>query len=160
MSLDDATGGTANGTSDDNGYEAQNPAERHLSELLDELPRMQQVQSRLEAHQTACQLLSKHAGIEDLEGDIEELEEKDPLRSGVSPKLYAALLREKRSALEREKTRFAHDLARSRFTNIGEAIRARIADPLARSLEAELNRYREDYAFTLAKCQRNPNDKD
>ena len=134
-------------------YEAQTPAERHLRELLDELPRMQQVQSRLEAHHAACQLLSKHTGIEDLEGDIDELEAKDPQRSGVNPELYATLLKEKRAALERERARFAHDLDHSRFSSIGEVIRARLADPLAHSLETELNRYREDYAFTLAKCQ-------
>lgn len=134
-------------------YEAQGPSEAHLQHLLEELPRMQQVQARLEAHHAAGQLLAKYACVDDLEGDIEELEGKDSLRDGINPALFATLLSEKRAALKRERARFEHDLARSRFTSVPEAARARIPEGQAQELEGALNRYREDYAYTLSLCQ-------
>lgn len=134
-------------------YQARNRSEAHMQHLLEELPRMQQIQARLEAHHAAGQVLAKYACVDDLEGDIEELEGKGPLRDGVNPELLATLLSEKRAALGRERARLEHDLARSRFASVPEAARARIPDEEARALEGQLNRYREDYAYTLSRCR-------
>lgn len=134
-------------------YEARSAAEAHLQGLLERLPHMQQIQERLEAHHAAGQLLSKYAYVDDLEGDIEQLAGKDPVRDGVNPELLARLLKEKRDALARERTRFEHDLAASPFPNVALASRARLGKDEALALEDELNRYREDYAYTLARCQ-------
>lgn len=134
-------------------YEAQSAAERHMQELLDRLPRMQEIQARLEAHHAAGQILAKYACVDDLEGDIEELEARDPSRDGVNPELLARLIKEKRDSLARERARLDHDLAESRFANVPLAAQARIPQAEALALEEELNRYREDYAYTLARLQ-------
>ncbi len=134
-------------------YEAQTPAERHLCTLIGKLPHMQQVQERLQAHHEAGQILSKYAYVDDLEGDIEQLQVKDPARDGISRELFERLLKEKRDALAREQSRFAHDLAHSRFSNVAQAAQARVSPGEARALEDELARFREDYAYTLARCQ-------
>ena len=134
-------------------YGATTEAERHLRDLLDELPRMQRVQEQLETHREACRIVSKYQCVDDLEGDIEQLEAKDPLRCGIDPGLMSTLLQEKRSALKRERARFNHDLERSPFDSLPHAVRSRLPEQVAMSLEAELNRYREDYAYTLARCQ-------
>ncbi len=134
-------------------YEAQSATERHMQELLDQLPRMQGIQERLEAHHAAGQILEKYAYVDDLEGDIEELQAKDPARDGVNPELLARLLKEKRGSLVRERARLDHDLAQSRFASVSLAARARIPQAEALALEEELNRYREDYAYSLARCQ-------
>ncbi len=134
-------------------YEAQTPAERHLSTLLEKLPHMQQVQERLEANREAGQILSKYSYVDDLEGDIEQLQAKDPSRDGINPELFEQLLKEKREALTHERTRLAHDLGHSRFSNVAQASQARIPQEEARALEGELARFREDYAYTLSRCQ-------
>ncbi len=134
-------------------YEAQTPAERHLNTLLEKLPHMQQVKERLEAHREAGQILSKYSYVDDLEGDIEQLQAKDPARDGINPELFEQLLKEKREALTHERTRLAHDLGHSRFSNVAQASQARIPQEEARALEGELARFREDYAYTLARCQ-------
>lgn len=134
-------------------YEAQTPAERHLCSLLEKLPHMRQVQERLQAHHEAGQILSKSAYVDDLEGDIEQLQAKDSVRDGISRELFEQLLKEKRDALAHEQARFAHDLAHSRFSNVAQASQARVSLGEARALEGELARFREDYAYTLARCQ-------
>ncbi len=138
---------------DSDRYEACSQVQAHLQALLERLPYMQQVQERLKAHHAAGQLLSKYACVDDLEGDIEELEAKDPARSGVNPDLFERLLKEKRDALAGERARFERDLAASPFASVPEAARARIPQAEALALEDEFNRYRDDYALSLALFQ-------
>ena len=134
-------------------YTAQTTAEEHLKQLMDKLGYYQEIQERLEAHRAARQILAKYAYVDDLEEAIDILEHQDPVHTQEGPRLHAVLLGEKRDSLGRERARFEHDLQRSRFGTVAEASRACLSDQEVKRYEDELNSYREDYAFTLAKCQ-------
>ncbi len=136
-----------------NAYQAESANERHLQSLLADMPRMKEIQAKLERHRAAGQVLAKYSCVDDLEGDLEQLESRAFDRDAIDPKLYEQLVNEKRLALRGEKTRFERDLAHSPFTSVPEASRARLAEADALALEDELNRFREDYAYTLARCE-------
>lgn len=142
------TGGQAMGA-----YQAESANERHLQSLLADMARMQEIQAKLERHRAAGQVLAKYACVDDLEGDLEQLESRGFDRDAIDPKLYGQLVNEKRLALRGEKTRFERDLARSPFASVPEASLARLAEADALALEDELNRFREDFAYTLARCE-------
>lgn len=135
-------------------YEALSADERHLAGLMEHLPRMQQIQEQLERHRDAMRLCEKFQTVDDLDEAIEGLEAQPPLNTPEAQRLYTVLLGEKRAAYRDEKRRLDHDVARSRFANIMEAFSARLEPREVAELEGELNRFREDYALTLAKCQR------
>lgn len=134
-------------------YQARTTDERHLAALMERLPRMEQVMERLQAHREACALWEKYQNVDDLGTAIDGLEAEKPLETPEAQRLYRILLDEKRAAYRDEKARLDHDMARSRFASIIEADAARLEPEQARALEDELNRFREDYALTLAKCQ-------
>ena len=129
-------------------YQAESANERHLQSLLAEMPRMQEIQAKLERHRAAGQVLAKYSCVDDLEGDLEQLESRTFDRDAIDPKLYEQLVNEKRLAL-----RFERDLEHSPFASVPEASRARLPEADALVLEDELNRFREDYAYTLARCE-------
>ena len=134
-------------------YQAESANERHLQSLLANMPRMQEIQAKLERHRAAGQVLAKYSCVDDLEGDLEQLESREFDRDAIDPKLYERLVSEKRLALRGEKARFERDLAHSPFASVPEASRARLAEVDALALEDELNRFREDFAYTLARCE-------
>lgn len=134
-------------------YQAESANERHLQSLLANMPHMQEIQAKLERHRAAGQVLAKYSCVDDLEGDLEQLESRAFDRDAIDPKLYEQLVNEKRLALRGEKTRFERDLAHSPFASVPEASRARLSEADALALEDELNRFREDYAYTLARCE-------
>ena len=114
-------------------YEARTPDERHLAALMERLPQMQRV--------------------DDLGAAIDGLEAQEPLDTPEGRRLYTVLLNEKRAAYRDEKARLDRDVERSGFASIVEAHAARLDPAELAELERELNRFREDYALTLAKCQ-------
>lgn len=134
-------------------YEARTPDERHLAALMERLPQMQQIQERLERHREARHLCEKFQAVDDLGSAIDELEAQEPLNTPEGRRLYTVLLNEKRAAYRDEKARLDHDVGRSCFASIVEAHAACLEPAELAELEAELNRFREDYALTLAKCQ-------
>ena len=127
--------------------------EMHMQELLDDLPHMEDIKDRLAAHREAAQLYAAYQCVEDLEQALEILESRDPAHTPEGPRLYGILLNEKRAALARERARLDHNLARSRFSTIAEVSHALLPAPVVHSYEEELNRYRDDYAYTFARCQ-------
>ena len=134
-------------------YEARTADERHLDALMEQLPAMQEVQGRLERHRAAVRLCEKFRGVDDLGCAIDEIEAQGPLNTPEARQLYDVLLAEKRAAYRDEKARLDSDVARSQFATVVEASAACLAPEEVRSLEEELNRFRDDYALTLAKCQ-------
>lgn len=135
-------------------YEAKSADERHLAELLKKLPEMQRVHERLEWHREAMRLCAKFQAVDDLGEAIDGLEGCAPLDTPEGRRLYEVLLGEKRAAYRDEKARLDHDVERSRwFSSIAQASAARLAPAELAELESELNRFREDYALTLAKCR-------
>lgn len=128
-------------------------AEEHMRALMERLPQVEEDIRRLEASRSARRLLGKYSCVDDLEEALAVLEAQDPETAAGGPRLHAVLLGEKRAALARERARFDHDLARSGFTNVAEAGRARLSESDARALEGRVNRYREDYAYTLRLCE-------
>lgn len=135
-------------------YEARTADERHLAALMERLPHIQQIQERLDRHRDAVRLCEKFQTVDDLGEAIDGLESQEPLNTPEGQRLYAVLLGEKRAAYHDEKRRLDHDVARSQFASIVEAFSARLETQEVAELEGELNRFREDYALTLAKCQR------
>lgn len=134
-------------------YEARTPDERHLAALMERLPQMQRVQERLERHREARRLCEKFQAVDDLGAAIDGLEAQEPLDTPEGRRLYTVLLNEKRAAYRDEKARLDRDVERSGFASIVEAHAARLDPAELAELERELNRFREDYALTLAKCQ-------
>lgn len=127
--------------------------EMHMQELLDALPHMKDIRDRLAAHREATQVYATYQCVEDLEQALEILESRNPIDTPEGPRLYGILLSEKRSALTRERARLDHNLAHSRFSTIAEVSHAMLPAPVVRFYEEEFNHYREDYAYTFARCQ-------
>lgn len=156
-------------------------AERHLRRLQRRLPEILRARDRLSTSREARQVMEKYAYVDDLEQALDGLEEQarelgiplegsregseDPgaptpaaavtarQTSSLDLRLFKELLSQKRSALARERVRFAHDLAASSFHDAAEASAATLSEPEARRLEREVNEFCDEYALTLAQCR-------
>ena len=135
-------------------YVPQTPLEKHLAELLEQLPAMEELQRKLATHKAAAQLCAKHEGIEDLEDALEILAERGAAPTPEGEFLHERLVGEKTRALELEQARLNHDLTHSPFGTMAAAVRALLPQEEVRIYEEQLERFRCDYAYTYDRCRR------
>ncbi|MBS5449961.1 MAG: hypothetical protein KHY83_06695 [Coriobacteriia bacterium] len=129
-------------------------ATRHMEELVDELPAMLEKQARRERHEKAVPVYQQWKCVDELEQALAILHGQSPFEAAAYGGMHEAVIREKELQLAQEQARLASDLVASPFADVQEAAAALLDERALNGCIDELNRYRRDYAYTLAQCER------
>ena len=130
-----------------------NPFE-HMAALMERLPFITDKWRRYQEHTEAVRICQQFQAVDDLAQSVNVLEHQTPLEIAEYGGLHQKVLDEKRLHLEREKRRLAADLEQSPFNDVQQAHAALIPTSELNSLVREVNRFREEYAYTLTQCQK------
>jgi hypothetical protein len=135
-------------------HASEKAAERHMMSLQEQLPQMLALKRRIERHHAAKRVLEQYECVSELQQSIDTLTaERDSLQGDPQRmRMWSMLMQEKQSRLRRESSRYAHDLKSNGFANEVEAYRCSLGRDELRGCEERLNRFREEYACTLAQC--------
>lgn len=127
---------------------------KHMATLMEQLPFMTDKWQRYQKHVKAARICQQFQAVDDLAQSVNVLEHQTPLEIAEYGGLHQKVLDEKRLRLEREKRRLAADLEQSPFNDMQQAHAALIATSELNSLVREVNRFREEYAYTFTQCQK------
>ncbi len=125
----------------------------HMENLMKQLPSMTEKWHRYQLHMSAVRIQQQFQAVDDLEQALEQLEHQGPREIAEYGGLHQKVVNEKRLHLNRERRRLDADLASSPFGDVRQAHTALIPTDELNALVREVNRFREDYAYTLAQCQ-------
>lgn len=128
----------------------------HMKELMDELPAMLEKQARRERHEKAVPICQQWRCVDELEQALAILRGHSPFEAAAYGGMHETVVREKELQLAREQARLEADLAAGPFGDVQEAAAALLDERALNGYIDELNRYRRDYAYTLAQCEQVP----
>lgn len=131
---------------------ASSPIE-HMEALMEQLPSMTKKWHRYQMYMSAVRINQQFRAVNDLEQAIAQLERQSPREIAAYGGLHQKVIDEKRLHLNRERRRLDADLAHSPFEDVRQAHAALIPTRELNALVREVNRFREDYAYTLGQCQ-------